>query len=212
MWIGPAAYRGYNHILAPVYKAGDKQFFPQWRRYKPYGGGGITDWGAHMFDIAQWGIGMDKSAPVKFIPPKGANAEIGLRMEYDNGIVMTHELHREKGGVLFIGTKGTVQVHRRFLKTEPAELKDLVIKDTDIRLEHSTDHYQNWIDAIKNRTQPICDVEIGHSTSALCNVVNITYELGRDLEWDAKNEQFLNDDDANLMLRRPHRGEWKLEV
>jgi predicted dehydrogenase len=212
MWVGPAMYRGYNRIMAPVYKSGDKMFFPRWRRYKPYGGGSITDWGAHHFDIAQWGIGMDKSAPVKYLYPKGPAATSGMKMEYSNGIVMHHGKHREKGGILFVGTEGTVQVNRGFLATEPASLKELTIKDSDIHLELSTNHYQNWIDAIISRENPICDVAIGHSTSALCNVVNIAYDLERDLEWDPAQEKFVNDDEANSLLSRPYRGEWKLEV
>jgi hypothetical protein len=31
------------------------------------GGGFTTDWGAHMFDIAQWGLG-DKNRPVEISP------------------------------------------------------------------------------------------------------------------------------------------------
>jgi predicted dehydrogenase len=211
MWVGPAEYRGYHHKLAPMYKKGDKMFFPDWRSYRPFGGGMITDWGAHMFDIAQWGIGMDGSAPVKYIPPKNPTAQNGMKMIYENGIVMTHE-DWGHGGVRFIGTAGTVDVTRGYLKTNPEELAEQEIKTTDIRLENSDNHYQNWINAVKNRTKPICDVEIGHSTSALCNVINIAYQLGRELEWDPKNEKFTNYDEANRLLSRPYRGEWKLEI
>jgi hypothetical protein len=134
-----------------------------------------------------------------------------MKMIYENGIVMSHE-DWGHGGVRFIGTEGTVDVTRGYLKTKPEALAKQKIKDTDIRIERSDSHYQNWIDAIKTRTRPICDVEIGHSTSALCNVVNIAYQLERELEWDPKNEVFINDDEANKLLSRPYRGEWKLEV
>ncbi|GAB3650086.1 Gfo/Idh/MocA family oxidoreductase [Echinicola sediminis] len=212
MWVGPAEYRGYHEKLAPMYKEGENMRYPDWREYRPYGGGDITDWGAHMFDIAQWGIGMDGSAPVKYIPPKEPGAVYGMKMIYDNGIVMTHEDWGKGNAVRFIGTKGTVDISRGYLKTSPESLAEMKIKDSDIRLEYSDDHYQNWFDAIKDRKKPICDVAIGHSTSALCNVVNIAYQLGRELEWDPKKEVFINDDDANNLLGRPYRGGWKLEV
>jgi hypothetical protein len=211
MWVGPAAYRGYHHILAPIYKPGEKMIFPGWRHYKPYGGGMITDWGAHMFDIAQWGIGMDGSAPIKYSPPKGGGATNGMKMLYKNGIVMTHE-DWGHGGVRFMGTEGTIDVSRGYLKSNPESIVKQKIKETDIRLERSENHYQNWIDAIKSRKQPICDVTIGHSTSALCNVINIAYELEKDLEWNPRKEKFVNDEDANRLLHRPYRGEWKLEI
>ena len=48
---------------------GDKRW-AQWRDYFPYGGGMITDFGAHMFDIVQWALNMDNSGPVNFEPQK----------------------------------------------------------------------------------------------------------------------------------------------
>ena len=47
-WIGPAPYRGYHMDLACPLE--DKRW-GMWRDYKPFGGGMVTDWGAHMFDI-----------------------------------------------------------------------------------------------------------------------------------------------------------------
>ena len=51
----------------------------------------LADWGAHMFDIAQWGLGMDRSGPVSFAPPADPKAVRGLQMKYANGIEMVHE-------------------------------------------------------------------------------------------------------------------------
>ena len=53
------------------------------------GGGFTTDWGAHMFDIAQWGLGMDKNGPVE-ISPIGDGTEY-MTFKYANGVVMTSE-------------------------------------------------------------------------------------------------------------------------
>ncbi|MNY69611.1 hypothetical protein D3C86_2075730 [compost metagenome] len=72
---------------------------------------------------------------------------------------------------------------------------------------HSDNHYQDWIDAIKKRSKPICDVEIGHRTSSVCNAVNIAYELQKDLKWNPEKEEF-NNYPANLMRSRSYRGEW----
>ena len=61
LWLGPAPMRPYNSVLSP---RGVHGHFPNWRNYREYSGGGMTDWGAHHFDIAQWGLGMDESGPV----------------------------------------------------------------------------------------------------------------------------------------------------
>ena len=50
----------------------------------------MTDWGAHHFDIAQWGLGMDESGPVEIIPPEDPKADSGLRYVYANGVEVVH--------------------------------------------------------------------------------------------------------------------------
>jgi len=61
---------------------------------------------------------------------------------------------------------------------------------------------------IKNRTRPICDVEVGHRTATVCNLANIAYALQRPLEWNPQSEQFINDPGANLLLDRAYRAPW----
>jgi len=208
-WVGPSLYRGYHNDLAPVF--GDNKW-AWWRGYRDFGGGLITDWGAHMFDIAQWALDMDGSAPVNFLPPAEPAQTHGLTMIYENGVRMNHKLWGgpdDGNGVQFIGTEGKIEVSRSFLRTFPdKKLAKQDLKDSDERVYFSDNHYQDWIDAVRNRTKPISDVEIGHSTSALCNVANIAYEVQRPLLWDAEAEKFTGDDWANMMLDRPYRGKW----
>ena len=61
---------------------------------------------------------------------------------------------------------------------------------------------------MKNRSKPISDVEIGHRTSSVNNIVNIAYELQKPLQWNPKSEKFIGDEFANMMLDRPYRGKW----
>ena len=208
-WVGPSLYRGYHETLAPPKVEGP---WAWWRGYRDFGGGLITDWGAHMFDIAQWALDMDRSGPVNFIPPAGENPQTGLTMIYDNGIRMNHKQWGTKddfNAVQFIGTEGRIEVSRGFLRTFPNEkLAKGELKPGDKRVYVSNNHYQDWIDAIKNRTKPVSDVEIGHRTASLCNIINIGYELGRPLMWNPQAERFEGDAYANLMLSRPYRGKW----
>jgi len=209
-WIGPSLYRGYNKILCPT--DAHKDPWAWWRGYRDFGGGLITDWGAHMFDIAQWALGEDGSAPVNFLPPTKPAQTHGLTMVYENGVRMNHKLWggpKDGNAVQFIGTEGKIEVSRSFLRTFPNEkLAKQDLKETDKRVYFSDNHYQDWVDAMKKRTKPISDVEIGHSTSALCNVANIAYEVQRPLLWNPEEEEFTGDDWANMMLDRPYRGKW----
>ena len=67
LWLGPLADTWhYNHELNPLITAnGGDECWGAWRWYQGLGGGFTTDWGAHMFDIAQWCLGKDGSGPVE---------------------------------------------------------------------------------------------------------------------------------------------------
>lgn len=203
-WIGPSLYRGYNPVLSPPI---EDNSWAWWRGYKGFGGGYITDWGAHMFDIVQWALDMDDSGPVAFNPPSTPGATSGLSFSYDNGVVVNHKQWGEKNAIQFIGTEGTIEVSRSFLRSHPANIVSVQLKSSDEKLYYSDNHHQDWINAIKKRKRPVADVEIGHRTATVCNAVNIAYELQRPLKWNPRREKF-NDESANLMISRPYRGPW----
>jgi len=206
-WIGPAMMRPYNEVLSPPIA---QTHFPRWRDYKEFGGGGMADWGAHMFDIAQWGLGMDRSGPVEITPP-GNGVEF-LTYKYENGVEMTHEDFGKGNAVRFEGTEGDIEVSRSFLNLNPTSLETVKIKSSDEQLYHSENHYQDWIDSIKAKKDPICDVETGHRTATVCYLGNIAYELKRPLKWNPDQEMFIGDEQANSMQHGPLRSTWKYFV
>lgn len=209
-WVGPSLYRGYNKILAP--SDAHKDPWAWWRGYRNFGGGLITDWGAHMFDIAQWALDMDESGPTQLIPPLLPAQKHGLTMVYENGVRVNHKLwgnEEDNNGVQFIGTEGKIEVSRSFLRTFPnKKLAKAELKETDKRVYFSDNHYQDWVDAMKKRSKPISDVETGHRTASVCNITNIAYEMQRPLLWNPEEEKFVADDFANRMVARPYRGKW----
>ncbi len=204
MWIGPSLYRGYNPTLSPPI---EDNSWAWWRGYRNFGGGYVTDWGAHMFDIVQWALDMDDSGPVAFNPPSTPEAKTGLSFTYANGIVVNHKQWGDENAIQFIGSEGTIEVSRSFLRSNPEHIAKLQLKSSDKKLYHSDNHHQDWINAIKKRSKPVADVEIGHRTATVCNAVNIAYELQRPLKWNPKKEKF-DDDFANLMISRPYRAPW----
>ncbi len=206
-WVGPATYRGYSPVLAPPL---DDDGWAQWRQYREFGGGILSDWGAHMFDIAQWALDMDRSGPVLFVPPTDPLAVRGLKMIYDSGIEMTHEDFERGWAVRFIGSEGTLDVSRSFLDSQPAHLAEIKIGANEKRVYHSDDHYQDWLDCIRSRKQPICDVETGHRSSSVCNLANIAYQMRKPIRWDPGREKFAKNRDANDLLQKKHRKPYRL--
>ena len=75
-------------------------------------------------------------------------------------------------------------------------------------------HYQNFIDAIRADDPKVltCDVLEGHLSSALPHLANISYRVGRELKFDPKSEQILNDKEASALLTRTYRKGFELPV
>jgi predicted dehydrogenase len=208
LWLGPNEPVAFNSELAPPIS---KDVFPNWRLYKEFGGGMVTDWGAHMFDIVQWALDMDNSGPIEVIPPDGVEYK-NLTFRYANGITMTHEKWEWNNAIHFIGTTGEIKVQRQKIETTPAGLATQVIGETEKHVYKSTNHYKDFLEAMRKRSKPICDVEIGHRTASVCNIANIAYELKRPLKWNPKKETFKKDKEANEMLGRKLRPEWAIKL
>ncbi len=202
-WLGPAPLRPYHSELSP---RGVHTHFPNWRSYREYSGGGMTDWGAHHFDIAQWGIGADESGPVEVIPPEGKEGR-GVRWVYENGVELIHGGPR---GVLFVGTDGEINVDRGWIESKPPEILKTPLGEKDVRLYKSPGHQRDWLNCIRERKRPICDVEIGARSVTVCHLGNIAYWERKKLRWDPKNWKLLGDDAPVKLLDRDRRGPWQL--
>jgi predicted dehydrogenase len=202
MWNGPSPARAYNHELCPN---NIHSHFPAFRNYREYANGALGDMGAHHFDIAQWALDMDTSAPTEIHPPAGGNT--GLRFVYANGVEMIH------GGNVdcrFEGTEGRViEASRSFLRSTPAEIVRTPLGERDFHLPVvGNDHRQNWIDCIRSRRRPVADVEIGARTAQVCQLANIGYQLRRMLRWDPMREEFVENAEANRLRSRENRAPW----
>ena len=226
LWLGPAPMRPYNSILSP---RGVHKHFPAWRSYSEYGGGGVTDWGAHHFDIAQWGLGMDHSGPVEIIPPvEYENAQQGVKFIYADGVEM---FHISENGVTFTGTAGKIFVNRgkfalelkgvqkaKSLSNEDKPSLDEQLNAAEkeflsnaaIKLYQSTDHRADFIASVRSRKQPITGVEIGARTVSVCHLANFAYHHGQSMKWDPAREQFVGGTGNKKWLDMPYRGPWKL--
>ena len=206
-WLGPNEFKPFNAELAPPIT---NDVYPNWRKYKEFGGGAVTDWGAHMFDIAQWALDMDDSGPTEIFAPDADHPF--LTYKYKNNIIMTHEKWEWNNAVLFTGTEGEMRIGRGKLETTPVSIKNKIISDTQKHVYKSENHYKDFLNAMRTRTKPICDVETGHRTATVCNIGNIAYQLKRRLKWNPKKEKFKNDAEANALLGRPMLNEWAIKI
>ena len=226
LWQGPAPTRPYNSILSP---RGLHTHFPHWRRYREYGGGAVTDWGAHHLDIAQWGLGMDHSGPVEVLPaPEGTRAKRGVTLLYANGVTVTH---KSGFGIHFYGSNGEVQVNRgKFTLTidgkqiakytrreDGGSLLSTVTKaekrflaNVKIKLYKSPGHTDDFLNCIKSRKKPITNEIVGSRSVICCHLTNLAYYHGQKMKWDPAKNCFVGGTGDPAWLTRDYRSPWKL--
>lgn len=232
MWMGPVQAHPYNKNLHV------SRSNPGWLSVRDFCGGEICGWGAHGLDQIQWALGMDESGPTEVwvegspYKPWIANSKSGygrfagaketiIHFTYPGGThVELSDNANPNGGALFIGEKGRIKFDRDGItEISDKSLLDIPLDTLNVQLIKSTNHAQNFIDAIKDRNKPIADVEIGHRSATIGHLGNIarwvsekTQEVGVKMNWDTKTEKFTNNDWGNHFLSRPRRAGFELPV
>ena len=210
-WCGQTEPRPYHELLyAPRGNGQKDERGPLgWISYRPYSGGEVTGWGPHGLDLIQWALGMDGDGPVE-LWPEGEGGWAPVSFRYANGITVHLDDKGPAGGGVFVGDAGEIKVDRGKYDARPKAIIEEPIGESETHLEVSTDHMQNWLDCIRSRQKPITEVNVGHSTTTLCHIINITRWVGRKLQWDPKTQRF-TDDEANGHLQRTMRAPYTLE-
>ena len=108
--------------------------------------------GAHHYDIAQWALDMDDSGPVEIIPPDDPNATTGVKFIYANGIEM---IHGGPSGCDFYGRARHPAHRSRPLTSDPEEIVNTPLGESEVHLPKSPGHHRNWLDCIQSREK--CD-------------------------------------------------------
>ena len=216
-WQGQAPNHPYNRMLASHWTDQAGSWWGNWRDYSV---SQLTGLGAHAFDMVQYATGMDRSGPVELWPVEaGPDARVHFR--YANGVEVRlrfPDAEPQQGpelGAIFVGSECKMEINRNKFTTNPP---DFVKDGPDPKLAEKWEgdgwvakgHLQNWFDCIASREQPHADVEIGHRTASLCQLLDITRQLQRRLKWNPDREIFVDDEQANALLDRPRRQGWEL--
>ena len=218
LFLGPAPMRAFN----------PNRFHYNWHWFWDTGNGDIGNQGVHEIDIARWGLGKDtlpttvSSTGGKFLYKDDQETPNTQAATFDYGdaqlVVEVRGLitHAEGGvplvgsntvGNVFYGSDGYMSVDAtgyRIYLGEKHELKADVKAGGD---DDTATHIANFLQACKTRkyTDLACDVEVGHTSAALCHLANISYRTGRKLKFDPANETFAGDAEANALVIRNYR-------
>ena len=197
MWLGPAPRKPYH----------PHRVHSSFRGYWDYDGGGLGDMGQHYLDPAQFILGKDDTSPIEVAVetqqqhPDAARPWRRVVLRYADGceIVLDGD-NRDKDAAFVEGSKGKLYKDFRSdipnLKEKLAELPDLEPVITDFN------------EAVRTRQKFALNEQNGHRSCTLVNMAIIAVRLGRTLRFDPDTQQFINDDEANRLIKQPMRGPW----
>ena len=226
MWLGSTPMVPYTEIGVHPQKGYDR---PGWLRLEQYGAGMITGWGQHHYDSASWGMDTELTGPISVesvaeFPKAGlwnVHGDFMVKAEYANGITM-YTSGGYPNGIRYEGSEGWIFVSRgsyvasssdpisaaksaKALDASDPKILSSVIKDTEIKLQVSTEHHLNWLEGIQNKTPVLTPVEVAHRACSICLISHIAMKVHGKLDWDPKTERFKNNEKANSMLSRSQR-------
>lgn len=210
LWLGPAPWRPYNQ----AYVSGG------WRGYFDFDSGArLLDWGAHTGDLCQWANQSDGKLPLRYEPQ-----EDHVVCRYANGVELIFDFIQDPFGdrgpkwisklgtcpVRFVGSRGWIEtgdsgsteVSNEELRTE-LDANASRVRGLDVSL-----HAQDFFNAVKTRQPTVSGPAIMRSSHLTCHAAALAWILQRPLDINPDTFEFVGDEEANGLRRRPER-DWR---
>jgi predicted dehydrogenase len=223
LWLGPAPMRPFNANRFGVHPDRWSTF----RYFWDYAGGMMTDWGVHHLDIVQMVMGVDAPLAVnasggKYVLRDNRDTPDTLIVTYEYpGFLCTYENREGNGqpidghgyGITFYGTDATLFIDREYFEIRSEKgRKDAEPQRVAGKNKQGEEHVRNFLDCVKTRNLPICDIEVGHRSTTTALLGNVALRSGRRVLWNAKLEKVEGDQAGSKYLSREYRKPWKLNV
>jgi len=231
MWLGPAAEREFNKNRFGV----NPYQYAHFRWFWDYAGGMMTDLGIHLLDIVLMAMAEPGPRSISTFGGKYAltdNRETpdtimasyefpNFVCTYENRVANAYAGGLPSYGILFHGTEGTLFTNRQYweISTEVRRFKEptprvenrMQTSRGDAKNNSTDDHWVDFVASIRDRSKPICDIEIGHKSTAMALLGNISLRSRQRVDWDPVNETTENKE-AQSYLQKEYRAPWKLEL
>ena len=209
-WLGPAPYSPYS----------PERCHFTYRYFLDYSGGVFQDFWCHIADVVWWALNPQNLTSVSArgeVSTGGGDTPQWIEVDYQFDNLKIHWTTTppnvpgaaERGiGAYFEGDKGTLLCD---YGSREITINGVVMKDIDtvpITLTRSPGHQQNFVDAVKARTQPESNLAYARMMTMPMHLGLISWRLGRPMRWNARREKFRGDAEANDLLSRQYRKEW----
>ena len=210
-WLGPAWEVPYTekrvHDIKQVF---DKR--PGWMRVDSYCNGVISNWGAHLMGIAQWGNNTEYTGPVSI---EGTGEydkglwntlnKFDVKYLHSNGVEVFFKIERPY--VRFEGTEGWIEMeYPKKITSSSQAILDSPPQSGDISFtKNILSDKEDFLLAVKNGKQSLEPLETAHRTISMCQLGLISIKTGSSLKWNPETEEIANDNAASALLNIPIR-------
>jgi hypothetical protein len=208
VWLGPCPWRPYNS----GYVNGGG-----WYHFYDFATD-VAMWGAHTVAQALAGLDMTNVSFIEF-QYDGPDATMVTRLS--NGIKLV--LFRVAGSVWepcqlwhgacgerFDGPEGWVAAADGYSGPDvssPALLREFkrVLADYRARTQRPLDHVRDFLDCIRSRRPPVRNPDVMYRSMKICLAADICERLKRNLKFDLRRAEFVDDPEANRLRSRAMR-------
>ncbi len=212
MWLGTAFPAPYT--MQRVHEPGTIASRPGWLRINDYCNGMITNWGAHLNDIALWGIKKEYEHPIS-IDGSGVFdhgiwntiSAFEINYIYADGLKLKYSI--DTPFVKFIGTDGWIRIdYPDELTASDEKILKIIPGKKDISYHDNLTDKADFLRQIETGKPTLEPLEVGYNVYLLTMMGLISATLQTKLNWDQKSGRFVGDNAANAMLTRPIREKW----
>jgi myo-inositol 2-dehydrogenase/D-chiro-inositol 1-dehydrogenase len=207
-WLGPAFEVPYTEKRVHAIKAYGR---PGWMRVDSYCNGMISNWGAHLMGIVQWGNNTEYTGPITI---EGTGEfdkglwntlnKFDIKYKYQNGVEVFFKIERPY--VRFEGDDGWVEVeYPDTLSASSTELLNYQPAPGEISYSNLLSDKEDFLNAVKTGKQSFEPLETAHRTISMCQLGLIAIKTGSVLNWNPEKEEIIGDNAASAMLNVPIR-------
>ncbi len=220
-WVGPAPMRPYNAILAAnSYNHGS---------WIDFSGGWTPGMAPHIIDLPVWALELDYPTSVSCSGGRYAVDDDGdaydtqeILFQYpDFTLTWMSTLANSYGfdlgsgrparrlGIYFHGMNATVYCNYGMHQIVAEGNRMDGMEPPEKSIPPSPGHEREWLDCIKTRKQPTCSVFYHSKVDVPLVLGNLSYKLGRSIQFDPKTEQIVGDEAAARAAIPEYRAPWK---
>ena len=214
-WLGPAPWIPFN----------PNRFHYNWHWHWHFGTGDAGNDGVHHMDLARWALGVSFPEAVgghakKYYFDDDQQTPDTMTIAFDHGdktLIWEMRIWNPYGieggidnGMAVYGDQGAMIFGRWGARegVKTLDAKGVEVEHREVAREEDALHMRNFLDCVKSRNLPNCDIGEGHLSTLHAHLANIVARVNRTLRFDAETETILDDDQANLYVSRKYRTHW----